>query len=153
MAADEPFKRYEQAGAAFVDAAVNRLNGLFRGASGPGHDATDREDDGTDRGDDGTDRAERWRRAPRERTEHLIEVIRSEIRSQLHQLGLATQEDTADVRSRLEALESRLRVLESRVAFLSPPALPDAPAGAAEERGATQEDPDPGGADSGGTTS
>jgi len=129
MAADEPFKRYEQAGAAFIDAAVNRLNGLFGGAS-------DRADDATGSRED---RREGRRAARGERKEHLIEVIRSEVRSQLLQLGLATREDIADVRSRLEALESRVRDLESR--------------GAPRGGGAAQGPPGTGEPDAGGANS
>lgn len=100
MAADEPFKRYEQAGAAFVDAAVNRLNGFFGRPSDAGEDA--------DGGASGEDMAGGHRRARRERADQLIETIRSEIRSQLLQLGLATREELDALRSRLDDLESRL---------------------------------------------
>jgi len=95
MAEEEPLKRFEQAGAAFVNAAYNRLDGFFKARSEPG--------------DDERDPAEGEPRAPRrERADQLIETIRSEIRSQLLHLGLATREELDEVRSRLDDLESRL---------------------------------------------
>lgn len=122
MAGDEPFKRYEQAGAAFFESAVNRLNGFFRGGSGPG---------GQESGPDGEGGARH------ERTEQLFETIRSEIRSQLTQLGLATREDIAGVRSRLDALESRLDDLESRLGSGGSAGVDSA--GGSEDRGEAEQ--------------
>jgi polyhydroxyalkanoate synthesis regulator phasin len=109
MAADEPFRRYEEIGAAFVNAAANRINGLLGGSQQKGAseaDASQPTEDDPGRGDEPSERG-------RERRDHLIELVRTEIRSQLTSLGLATREDLADLRSRLDALESRLRDLET----------------------------------------
>jgi hypothetical protein len=102
MARDETFKRYEEAGVAFVESAWARATGLLRGLSDLGGSAPGPVEDLVGAG--------------RERRDHLLELIRAEVRAQLAHLGLVTKED-------LVALEERLKPSSDRA-----PAAKKAPA-------------------------
>jgi polyhydroxyalkanoate synthesis regulator phasin len=91
MAPDDPFRKYQEAGADFLEEARTRAEEFLRElakASG----ATQRQ---------AQDAFDELFEGSRKGTEHVMSWIRTEITTQLGQLGLATKED-------LDALEARL---------------------------------------------
>ena len=91
MARDDRFRKYQEAGADFLETARARAEEFLRELSKAG-DSTQRQ--GKDALDDLVEGSRRG-------TEHLIGSIRDEIRSQLSLLGLATKEDIAALERRL----------------------------------------------------
>lgn len=91
MAPDERFKKYQEAGADFLETARARAEEFLRELSKAG-ETTQRQGRGAL--DDLMDGSRRG-------TEQMITSIRSEIRSQLSLLGLATKEDLAALERRL----------------------------------------------------
>lgn len=92
MADDDTFKRYEEAGAAFVEAALGRAATLLRGLS--------------DLGPSTVGPIEDLLGAGRQRGDQLLGLIRAEVGAQLSPLGLATRADLAALEGRVSALES-----------------------------------------------
>lgn len=91
MARDDRFRKYQEAGADFLETARARAEEFLRELSKAG-DSTQRQ--GKDALDDLVEGSRRG-------TEHLIGSIRDEVRSQLSLLGLATKEDLAALERRL----------------------------------------------------
>ena len=91
MAPDERFKKYQEAGADFLETARVRAEEFLRELSKAG-ESTQRQ---------GRDALDDLRDGSRKGTEQLIASIRNEIRSQLSLLGLATKEDLAALERRL----------------------------------------------------
>ena len=97
MARDDRFKKYQEAGADFLETARVRAEEFLRELSKVG-DSTQRQGRGAL--DDLVDES-------RKGTEQVIASIRSEIRSQLSLLGLATKEDLAALERRLGGSASK----------------------------------------------
>ena len=91
MARDERFKKYQEAGADFLETARARAEDFLRELSKAGG-STQRQ---------GKDALDDLLEGSRKGTEQLIGSIRDEIRSQLSLLGLATKEDLASLERRL----------------------------------------------------
>ena len=91
MARDERFKKYQDAGADFLETARVRAEEFLRELSKAG-ESTQRQGRGA---------LDDLLEGSRKGTEQMIESIRSEIRSQLSLLGLATKEDLAALERRL----------------------------------------------------
>jgi polyhydroxyalkanoate synthesis regulator phasin len=91
MAPDDPFRKYQEAGADFLEEARTRAEEFLREfakASG----ATQRQ---------AQDAFDELFEGSRKGTEHVMGWIRTEITTQLAQLGLATKEDLAALEARL----------------------------------------------------
>lgn len=91
MARDERFRKYQEAGADFLETARARAEDFLRELSKAGG-STQRQ---------GKDALDDLLEGSRKGTEQLIGSIRDEIRSQLSLLGLATKEDLAALERRL----------------------------------------------------
>lgn len=91
MAPDERFKKYQEAGADFLETARARAEEFLQELSKAGES---RQRQGRDALDD-------LLGGSRKGTEQMITSIRKEIRSQLSLLGLATKEDLAALERRL----------------------------------------------------
>jgi polyhydroxyalkanoate synthesis regulator phasin len=97
MARDDRFRKYQEAGADFLETARARAEDFLRELSKVG--------EGTQ--SQGKDALEDLLEGSRKGTERLIGSIRDEIRSQLSLLGLATKEDLASLERRLGGSASR----------------------------------------------
>lgn len=97
MARDDRFKKYQEAGADFLETARVRAEEFLRELSKVSG-STQRQ--GRDALDDLVDES-------RKGTEQVIASIRNEIRSQLSLLGLATKEDLAALERRLGGSASK----------------------------------------------
>ncbi len=97
MPRDDRFKKYQEAGADFLETARVRAEEFLRELSKVG-ESTQRQGRGAL--DDLVDES-------RKGTEQVIASIRSEIRSQLSLLGLATKEDLAALERRLGGSASK----------------------------------------------
>ena len=91
MARDDRFRKYQEAGADFLETARARAEDFLRELSKAG---------GTTQGR-GKDALDDLLEGSRKGTEQLLGSIRDEIRSQLSLLGLATKEDLASLERRL----------------------------------------------------
>jgi polyhydroxyalkanoate synthesis regulator phasin len=94
MAQNDMLKRYLDAGVAFTKMSRSRaegiVNDLVRAGEIQREQAQQRVDDLMDRS--------------RRNTEHLVELVRRELREQLAAMGLATKNDISRIESRLDAL-------------------------------------------------
>jgi hypothetical protein len=91
MAPEDPFRKYQEAGADFLEQARAHAEEFLR-ELGRASGATQKQ---------GQDAFDELFEASRKGTEHVMGWIRAEVTSQLAQLGLATKDD-------LDALEARL---------------------------------------------
>jgi len=91
MARDDRFRKYQEAGADFLETARARAEDFLRELSKAGG-STQKQ---------GKDALDDLLEGSRKGTEQLIGSIRDEIRSQLSLLGLATKEDLASLERRL----------------------------------------------------
>jgi polyhydroxyalkanoate synthesis regulator phasin len=91
MARDDRFKRYQEAGAEFLEAARTRAEEFLRELAQMGDSTQRQAQDAVD------DLVEGGRKG----TEQILTSIRREITTQLSQLGLATKDDLADLEGRL----------------------------------------------------
>lgn len=91
MAGDDPFRRYQEVGAEFVEAARARADEFLRQLAQMGGSTQRQAQDAVD------DLVEGGRKG----TGQILTSIRREITAQLSQLGLATKDDLADLEGRL----------------------------------------------------
>ncbi|HET6915138.1 MAG TPA: hypothetical protein VFH56_03520 [Acidimicrobiales bacterium] len=91
MARDDRFRKYQEAGADFLETARARAEDFLRELSKAGGTTPGR----------GKDALDDLLEGSRKGTEQLLGSIRGEIRSQLSLLGLATKEDLASLERRL----------------------------------------------------
>ncbi|MHB8506595.1 MAG: hypothetical protein ACYDEN_12905 [Acidimicrobiales bacterium] len=87
MGPDERLRRYQEAGAEFLEAARTKAEELLRDLGAVGESATHR--------------AVGDLRSGGRRTEQLLDMIRTEVAAQLSALGLATKKDLQDLERRL----------------------------------------------------
>jgi polyhydroxyalkanoate synthesis regulator phasin len=123
MAPDDPFRKYQEAGADFLEEARTRAEEFLRElakASG----ATQRQ---------AQDTFDELFEGSRKGTDHVMSWIRTEITTQLGQLGFATKAD-------LEALEARLtgKAPASKTAPAKKAAATKSPAAKATKKAATK---------------
>jgi polyhydroxyalkanoate synthesis regulator phasin len=97
MNRDETLKRYQEAGAEFLDAARAKAEGFLRDATSAGEATQER----------ATSAVDELLGSGRRGTEQLLDAIRREITTQLKALGVAKIVD-------LEALERRLGLFGSK---------------------------------------
>jgi polyhydroxyalkanoate synthesis regulator phasin len=93
MARDDRFKRYQEAGADFLETARMRAEEFLRELAKMG-DSTQKQAQGA---------VDELFEGGRKGTEQIVGSIRREITAQLSQLGLATKEDLAELERRLTA--------------------------------------------------
>src|SRR5262249_8720019 len=104
MAPDDLFRKYQEAGADFLEEARTRAEEFLRELAKASGATQKQAQDAFDELFEGS----------RKGTEHLMSWIRTEITSQLNQLGLATKED-------LDALETRLTAPAKKAAATKSP--------------------------------
>lgn len=92
MGPDELLKRYQEAGADFVEMARTKAEELLRELGGLGGVAEERVGEA--------------RQAGRRGADQLLDVVRREVAAQLSALGLATRADLEAIEARLDRLES-----------------------------------------------
>lgn len=97
MNGDERLRRYQEAGAEFVETARARAEEFLRLLSNLGDSSQDKAEETID------DLVETGRR----NTGLLFEIVRREIASQLSLLGLATKEDLANLEAKLTAAPAK----------------------------------------------
>jgi polyhydroxyalkanoate synthesis regulator phasin len=91
MARDDRFKRYQEAGAEFLEIARARAEEFLQELAKMG-DSTQKQ---------AQDTVDDFVAGGRKGTDQIVTAIRREITAQLSQLGLATKEDLADLERRL----------------------------------------------------
>ena len=92
---DDVFKRYLEAGLSFFEMTQQRAEAALKDLSGSGESAKGQAQKAVD-----------WvKERSRQGTDELRELVRTEIRSQMDGLGLATKDDLARLEARLAAVE------------------------------------------------
>jgi polyhydroxyalkanoate synthesis regulator phasin len=93
MAHDDPFKRYQEAGAGLLDVARARAEEFLQDLAKMG-DVTQKQAQGA---------LDEFAEGSRKGTEGILASIRREVSTQLSLLGIATKQDLADLERRLTA--------------------------------------------------